>query len=91
VAQARPPAIHSPDVNSDLTVMIRLVAPKATEVRLTGNPLKELRAMEKDRAVVWSTGCKGMLGTKIARATPVGARANMDLKSGGSGACNSLK
>ena len=40
LAQPRPPALHSPDIHPDGTVTFQLAAPKATEVRLTGDLVK---------------------------------------------------
>ena len=54
LAQPRPPALHSPEVHSDRTVTFRLATPKATEVRLTGDLVKEPQALVKDGAGVWS-------------------------------------
>jgi enterochelin esterase-like enzyme len=48
VAQPRPPAVPSPEVHPDRTVTFRLQAPKATEVRLTGDLVKEPQALERD-------------------------------------------
>ena len=54
LAQPRPPALRSPEVNPDRTVTFRLAAPKATEVRLTGDLVKAPVALAKDEKGVWS-------------------------------------
>jgi hypothetical protein len=50
------PAIFSPDVHKDRTVTLRLNAPKATEVTLSGNITvdKPTMPMTKDEKGVWS-------------------------------------
>jgi len=54
MAQPRPPAVASPEVHADRTVTFRLQAPKATEVRLTGDVVKTPQALERDAKGVWS-------------------------------------
>ncbi len=54
LAQPRPPALRSPEVNPDRTVTFRLAAPRATEVRLTGDLVKAPVALAKDEKGVWS-------------------------------------
>jgi enterochelin esterase family protein len=54
LAQPRPPALRSPEVHPDRTVTFRLAAPKATEVRLTGDLVKAPVALAKDEKGVWS-------------------------------------
>ena len=48
LAQPRPPAVQSPEVHADRTVTFRLQAPKAGEVRLTGDLVKTPEALERD-------------------------------------------
>jgi len=54
IAQRGAPALHSPEVLPDHRVTFRLKAPKATEVRITGDFLKSPEALTKDEAGVWS-------------------------------------
>jgi enterochelin esterase-like enzyme len=54
VAQPRPPALASPEVHADCTVTFRLSAPKATQVRLTGDVVKEAQDLRKDDKGVWA-------------------------------------
>jgi enterochelin esterase family protein len=54
LAQPRPPALHSPELHPDRTVTFRLAAPKAAEVRLTGDLVKAAVALEKDDKGVWT-------------------------------------
>ena len=54
LAQPRPPAVTSPEVHADRTVTFRLQAPKAVEVRLTGDLVKMPQALERDAKGVWS-------------------------------------
>jgi len=54
LAQPRPPALDSPELHPDRTVTFRLAAPKAAEVRLTGDLVKAPVALEKDDKGVWS-------------------------------------
>ena len=54
LAQPRQPALHSPDLHPDRTVTFRLAAPKAVEVRLTGDLVKAPVALEKDEKGIWT-------------------------------------
>jgi hypothetical protein len=56
VGQPRPPAVHSPEVHADRTVTFRLQAPKATEVRLTGDLVKAPQAFERDAGDAKASG-----------------------------------
>jgi enterochelin esterase-like enzyme len=53
-AQPRPPAVHSPEVHTDRSVTFRLIAPKASEVRLTGDLVKGPVPLSKDEKGVWN-------------------------------------
>jgi enterochelin esterase family protein len=48
------PGIHSPDIAADRTVTFRILAPKASEVSLTGEFMKGSKPLEKDANGVWS-------------------------------------
>jgi enterochelin esterase-like enzyme len=50
----QPPAVRSPEIAPDRTVTFRLSAPKATEVTLTGEFMKESKPFQKDPSGVWS-------------------------------------
>ncbi|HMG91911.1 MAG TPA: alpha/beta hydrolase-fold protein [Chryseolinea sp.] len=50
----RGPIIISPQVNQDKTVVFRYLAPRAVEVKLSGQFLKEPVIMEKDSLGIWS-------------------------------------
>lgn len=54
LAQPRPPAFKSPEVHADRTVTFRVSAPKATEVRLTGDLVKQAQEMQQEGKGVWS-------------------------------------
>jgi enterochelin esterase-like enzyme len=54
IAQPRPPAFHSPEIHPDRTVTFRLSAPKATQVRVTGDVVAEAQYLQKDDKGVWS-------------------------------------
>jgi enterochelin esterase family protein len=53
-AQPRPPSLHSPELHPDRTVTFRIAAPKAAEVRLTGDLVKAPVALQKDEKGTWS-------------------------------------
>ena len=50
----RGPIIVSPQVNPDKTVVFRYLAPLASEVKLSGQFLKEPVIMQKDSLGIWS-------------------------------------
>lgn len=54
LAQRRPPALKSPEIHSDRTVTFRMSAPKAAQVNLTGDIVKQAQPMQKDDQGVWS-------------------------------------
>ena len=53
-APAGPPAVRSPEVGADRRVTFRLAAPRATEVKVTCECVKDAVAMQKDDKGVWS-------------------------------------
>src|SRR5688572_30933230 len=50
----RGPIIVSPQVNPDKTVVFRYLAPRASEVKLSGQFLKEPVIMQRDSLGIWS-------------------------------------
>lgn len=50
----RGPIIISPEVNQDKTVVFRYLAPRAKEVKLSGQFLKEPAPMQKDSLGIWT-------------------------------------
>jgi enterochelin esterase family protein len=54
MAQRGTPALRSPEVHPDRRVTFRLSAPKAGEVRLTGDLVSAAQPMQKDDKGVWS-------------------------------------
>jgi enterochelin esterase family protein len=53
-AQRRPPALKSPELHPDRTVTFRISAPKAAEVKISGDLIKDAQVMKKDEKGVWS-------------------------------------
>src|SRR5690349_10943656 len=53
-APAGPPQVKSPEVSADRRVTFRLAAPKATEVKVTCECLKDPAVMQNDANGVWS-------------------------------------
>src|SRR6266436_2464185 len=53
-AQRGAPTLRSPDILPDHRVTFRLRAPKATEVRITGDFVRAPEALTKDESGVWS-------------------------------------
>src|ERR1700691_5198128 len=54
LAQRRPPALQSPEVHPDRTVTFRLSAPKATQVRITGDVVAQAQDLRMDDKGVWT-------------------------------------
>src|ERR1700680_373289 len=48
------PTLKSPEIHPDRTVTFRLSAPKASQVTVTGDLLKQAQALEKDDKGVWT-------------------------------------
>src|SRR5207237_10523255 len=53
-AQRGAPALRSPEVLPDHRVTFRITAPKASEVRITGDLVSAPQALQKDEKGIWS-------------------------------------
>src|SRR5437870_1186809 len=53
-AQRGAPALRSPEILPDHRVTFRIAAPKASDVRITGDLVSSAQALQKDEKGVWS-------------------------------------